>query len=143
MSSKRILSVGQCGADHASISYAMRRTFDAETAAAASRESALERLRRETFALVLVNRILDADGESGLDLIRRMQADEQLRQVPVMLVSNYADAQEEAVAAGARPGFGKGQLGQPEMLERVRAVLEADPATNPGVPRRRSSDTES
>jgi len=39
------------------------------------------------------------------------------------LVSNYTDAQAQAVQAGAEPGFGKSSLGQPQMLDRVRAFL--------------------
>ena len=84
---------------------------------------ALQRLRREAYALVLVNRIFDADGDSGVELIRRVKADEALRSIPVLLVSNYADAQREAVDAGAEPGFGKAALGRPEMLDRVRPFL--------------------
>jgi hypothetical protein len=40
-----------------------------------------------------------------------------------MLVSNYDDAQEEAIAAGAAPGFGKSALYGPLVVERVRAFL--------------------
>jgi CheY-like chemotaxis protein len=104
----------------------LRQSFGAEVVAADTQEEVLEKLRRESFALVLVNRVLDADGSSGLDLIRQIKADEQLRAMPVMLVSNHDDAQAEAVEAGAAPGFGKAQLGQPRMIERVRAVLESD-----------------
>ena len=45
-------------------------------------------LRAGEFDLVLVNRVLDADGSSGLDLIRAIKADPDLANVPVMLVSN-------------------------------------------------------
>src|SRR5947208_2898845 len=107
MVAKRVLSVGQCMADHGSISRTLHRSFGAEVVAAHTADEALERLRHDTFALVLVNRVLDADGSSGLDLISRVKADEGLRPVPVMLVSNYQDAQGQAVAAGAEPGFGK------------------------------------
>ena len=125
MSAKRVLSCGQCGFDHGSLSRVLRQSFGAEVVAADTQEEVLEKLRRESFALVLVNRVLDADGSSGLDLIRQIKADERLRAMPVMLVSNHEDAQAEAVEAGAAPGFGKAQLGQPRMLERVRAVLES------------------
>jgi two-component system chemotaxis response regulator CheY len=67
--------------------------------------------------------VLDADGSDGVDVVRAVKADEALRRVPVMLVSNYDAAQEEAVTAGAEPGFGKAALGRPEMLERVRPFL--------------------
>jgi hypothetical protein len=43
--------------------------------------------------------------------------------VPAMLVSNYEDAQQEAVAAGAVPGFGKSALYGPLVAERVRSYL--------------------
>ena len=120
---KRVLSVGQCFADHSGITRALRGVFGAETIAVDSARQALEQLRRETFSLVLVNRVFDADGSSGLELIRTLKADEQLRTVPVMLVSNYDDAQTQAVQAGAMPGFGKAALGEPHMLARVEPFL--------------------
>ena len=58
------------------------------------------------------------------ELIKELQADEELRAVPMMLVSNYEDSQAEAVKHGAKPGFGKAALGQPRMLSRVKPLLE-------------------
>jgi CheY-like chemotaxis protein len=92
-------------------------------AAAHGADEALQALRQGGYALVLVNRVLDADGSAGVDVVRAIKADEALRRVPVMLVSNHEDAQEEAVSAGAEPGFGKAELGRPQMLERVRPFL--------------------
>ncbi len=123
MTAKRVLSVGQCMADHGCIGRTLRQAFGAEVVPADSVEEALTRLQAETFTLVLVNRVFDADGTSGMDLIQAMQADAILKTVPVILVSNYEDAQTEAVAAGALPGFGKASLGRPAMLERVKAFL--------------------
>ncbi len=40
-----------------------------------------------------------------------------------MLVSNYEDAQQDAVARGALPGFGKAALRQPETRNRLAAIL--------------------
>jgi CheY-like chemotaxis protein len=125
MTAKRVLSVGQCGADHGGISSALR-PLGAEATPAATQEDALQRLRADQFALVLVNRVFDADGDSGVELIRRIKTDEALRATPVMLVSNYTDAQREAVEAGAELGFGKASLGRPEMLDKVRPFLERD-----------------
>jgi two-component system chemotaxis response regulator CheY len=120
---KRVLSVGQCFADHSAITSVLRSAFGAEVFATDSAQQALEQLRQDEFALVLVNRVLDADGSSGLELIRALKADEQTREVPVMLVSNYENAQEQAVQAGATAGFGKAALGQPHMLARVETYL--------------------
>jgi CheY-like chemotaxis protein len=123
MTAKRVLNVGQCAADNWSISRTLEGAFSVEVVPASTAAEALAKLRQESFVLVLVNRILDRDGSPGLDLIRKVKADEELVAVPVMLVSNYADAQQQAAKAGAAPGFGKAELGAPEMLERVRGFL--------------------
>jgi len=44
--------------------------------------------------------------------------------VPVMLVSNYQEAQQQAVGAGAVPGFGKDSLGRPSMIALLKPFLE-------------------
>jgi CheY-like chemotaxis protein len=125
MTPKRVLSAGQCGFDHHGIARTLNKAFGAEVEPADTPEEVLEQLRQGAFDLVLVNRVLDADGSSGLDLIRRIKEDEQLRPVPVMLVSNHEDAQAEAVRAGAERGFGKAELGHAQMIERVRLVFGA------------------
>jgi two-component system chemotaxis response regulator CheY len=121
MTTKRVLSVGQCGFDHGNISRALRQSHDIEVVPVATAGEALQQLRGGPFALVLVNRILDADGTSGIDLIPRLRS---ASPSPVMLVSNYEDAQQEAVAAGAVPGFGKAAVGRPEMFIRVEPFLK-------------------
>jgi CheY-like chemotaxis protein len=125
MTAKKVLSLGQCAADNWSISRLLSESLGATVSEADSFEEALMLLRRDDFPLVLVNRILDANGASGLDFITQLKADEALRSVPVMLVSNFADAQRQAVAKGALPGFGKAALHDPATLEGLRAVLEA------------------
>src|SRR5262245_28893685 len=123
MATKRVLSVGQCGADHGSISAAVRKHFDADVVSVDTASDALDLARSEPFDLVLVNRVFDADGGSGIGLIKQLRADDAFRQVPVLLVSNYDNAQREAVAAGAAPGFGKAALGQPSMVSRLKSFL--------------------
>jgi CheY-like chemotaxis protein len=123
-----VLCIGQCGYDHAVIARHLRQAFDAEVVGAATFAEALGTLRAGPFALVLVNRVSDADGTPGLDLIRRMKADDALAAIPVMLVSNFPDAQEQARALGALPGFGKADLATPGSHERLRSVLAAPEA---------------
>jgi CheY-like chemotaxis protein len=120
---KRVLSVGQCFADHSSIRWTLEEHFPAQVIPAATVAEVKARLQQERYDLILVNRIFDADGVSGLDLIEQLKQDEKSRDLPVMLVSNYEDAQQEAVARGALPGFGKASLGQPQMLGHLRKVL--------------------
>jgi CheY-like chemotaxis protein len=123
MSAKRVLCVGNCMADQWSLSRTLQDSFGAEIVATDTPAQALDQMRREEFALVLVNRVFDRDGSSGLDLIRQVKSDKNLSRLPVMLLSNYTDAQAQAVEAGAERGFGKSSLGRPEMLDRVRAFL--------------------
>jgi two-component system chemotaxis response regulator CheY len=123
MATKQVLSVGQCSADHASIRRLLEGDLGATVVRTDTAAEALAQLRRGGFDLVLVNRVGAYDGASGLDLIRDITADETLRRVPVMLVSNYADAQEEAEAAGAVRGFGKAELSRPETRARLREIV--------------------
>ncbi len=106
----RILDVGQCGFDHGSISRHLTKAYGAEVARASSTAEALKVLRGGKFDLVLVNRVFDRDGTPGLDLIRALKADPDLADLPVMLVSNYPEAQAEARTLGALPWFGKADL---------------------------------
>lgn len=124
MASKRILSVGQCFADHSALARTLKQHFAAEVVPADGAAEALGLLEQQVFDLVLVNRVFDADGDSGLAFIRQLTQRQPQVTVPVMLVSNYEDAQHEAVAAGARPGFGKAALGQPQTLARLKEVLD-------------------
>jgi CheY-like chemotaxis protein len=123
MSGKRILSVGQCQADNGRLSQSLWQLLGAEVVAAEDAVEA-ERLRPEAFDLVLVNRVFDGNGASGIEFIRLLKQNGVA--TPVMLVSNYEDAQREAVAAGAVPGFGKAALGHAAMVERLRAVLDQE-----------------
>jgi CheY-like chemotaxis protein len=103
-----------------SIRQVFSRHFGAEIVPADSADEAVDRLQEGPFQLVLVNRILDADGGSGVDVIRRFRGDKRFAKIPVMLVSNHDDAQREAMNAGAVRGFGKSSLGHADMIARVQ-----------------------
>ena len=72
---------------------------------------------------MLINRKLDCDYTDGIEIVKALKADEELRSVPVMLVTNLPEHQEAAVAAGAERGFGKLEFEKAATLERLRAVL--------------------
>ncbi|HVX86537.1 MAG TPA: response regulator [Phycisphaerae bacterium] len=117
--SSRVLSVGQCGYDDSRIGQVVKSTLGAFVERAHSGEEAKRLLSEKSYALVLVNRQFDAGG-SGLELISELKGAGV--STPVMLVSDYADAQAAAIAAGAVRGFGKSALAS----ERTRqALLEA------------------
>jgi two-component system chemotaxis response regulator CheY len=120
---KNVLDVGQCALDHGAIRALVEDNFDARVTQAHDAEQALAALRSGRFDLVLVNRKLDADNGNGLEIIKRIKADPPLAGASVMLVTNYPEYQEQAVAAGAEPGFGKSDLHEPKTLERLRTFL--------------------
>lgn len=121
---KRVLDVGQCRPDHAAIRQLLLTRFGAEVVQVHGTSDAISQLRGGPFALVLVNRKLDADYSDGLDVVRAIKADSDLSDVPVMLVSNYAEYQRAAVEAGAVEGFGKAELAAPSTEEKLARFLE-------------------
>ena len=124
---KRVLGVGNCSFDQGTIEGLISANFDADISAASLQDEALEILRAGRFDLALVNRKLVADSSDGVELIRRIKAERRLADTPVMLLSNYAEAQSAAVAAGAEPGFGKAELDRPETVEKLRRFLGSHP----------------
>ncbi|HVX63828.1 MAG TPA: response regulator [Pirellulales bacterium] len=122
---KRVLDVGQCGPDHAAIRRLVQGTFGAEVVQADRLDDALAALRTQSFHLVLINRKLDIDYSDGIDVLRAIKQQPEAAAVPVMLVTNYPEHQQAAVAAGAEPGFGKAELAHPETREKLSRFLEA------------------
>ncbi len=121
---KRVLDVGQCGPDHVAIRAYLTRHFDCVIEQADEARDALAKLKAGRFDLVLVNRKLDIDYSDGVDVIRALKADPQAAGVPVMLVTNYPEHQELAIAAGAIRGFGKLEFGNRETRAALAAVLD-------------------
>jgi len=123
MARTRVLDVGNCDPDHGVIRGMLEANFDATVDRVMFVHEALHKLRNQRYDLVLVNRLIFADGSPGLELVHQMKADPALAKTPVMLVSNYGEAQEQAVAAGAVPGFGKAGVGKPETLALIEHYL--------------------
>ncbi len=120
---KRVLDVGNCGPDFGSLSRYLTQNFDCTVEQAHGPEDALEKLRGGEYALVTINRKLDRDYSDGADILKLIKADPELQATPVMIVTNYAEHQDAAVALGAERGFGKLQYNEPETLERLEKFL--------------------
>jgi CheY-like chemotaxis protein len=114
----KILDVGQCGFDGPRMESLFQKKMHATVDAADTLDDAAERLQSGTYDIVLVNRVLAADGSSGLDVIEQLK--DSGNPTPMMLVSDRADAQDAAVKLGAVRGFGKTELGDPETLELIK-----------------------
>ncbi|MGC1273233.1 MAG: hypothetical protein WBC44_05960 [Planctomycetaceae bacterium] len=122
---KRVLSVGQCMPDGMAIKAFLGQQFTATVQSSETADDAMVMLHNGSYDLILVNRVFDADGSSGLDLIKAIKASATTSKIPVMLVSNFDDAQQKAVELGAEPGFGKEDLGAEPLVQRLRPFLES------------------
>jgi two-component system chemotaxis response regulator CheY len=121
---KRVLDVGQCGPDHATIRSYFKRNFDCEIVQSHGADDTLAQLKNGRFDLVLINRKLDADYSDGIEILRKIKADAAVADVPVMIVTNYPEHQDAAVAAGALRGFGKLEYDKPETRDKIAAALQ-------------------
>ncbi len=122
---RQVLSVGQCSMDHGKLSRAFREHFQAELTATPDAQSAVKDFASGTYDLVLINREFDEDGDSGLDFIQNHIGLFQKARTPIMLVSNFADAQASAVSLGAKLGIGKASLGSAAFVSAIQGAVPA------------------
>jgi two-component system chemotaxis response regulator CheY len=121
--SKRIVLVGHCGPDSSYLRMTVSRARrDLQVIMADDKED-LARAIEQGADLLLLNRQLDwgFDETEGTALISSLRA--RHPQLKMMLVSNYPEAQAEALAAGALPGFGKRELGTERVTKLLREAL--------------------
>jgi len=124
---KLVVDLGQCDPDHGSIKRLVE-SLGFSVIRAHTAEEVKRLVRERQVALVLVNRIFDADGGNGIDCIKELV---EMTKAPgflnpkmvVMLVSNYPEYQEQAAQLGAASGFGKAQLRDVATAEMVKNAV--------------------
>jgi CheY-like chemotaxis protein len=121
----KVLDVGNCNPDHASIGKMLTSNFDVQVLRANNAAETQGILAAEPIQLILVNRKLDEDYSDGLEIIKQLKADPKFASIPVMLVTNYDERQQQAMELGALRGFGKLSLTSPDTISRLRQVIEA------------------
>jgi two-component system, chemotaxis family, chemotaxis protein CheY len=120
--SKVVVLVGHCGPD----SWALKSAVSAAVAGAKVEmvhdQAALEHILGSAD-LLLINRVLESgfSQENGIELVRELAS--RPGSPRTMLISNFSEAQVEAVAAGALPGFGKSAMYAAESKMRMQAAL--------------------
>lgn len=104
---KQVALVGHCGADTMMLRGAVSRVDSKVAIESIHDQKAAVAAARAGQTVLLVNRVLEGGftSDSGIELIRALHAANPA--VRAMLISNYPDAQADAEAAGAMPGFGK------------------------------------
>jgi DNA-binding NarL/FixJ family response regulator len=122
--SKTVLLVGHCGPDSSYLKMIVKKAItDAHIISIDDSRSFTQAMETIDPALILFNRELGygfdpATGVEAIALLRQTHPN-----LKMILVSNYADAQKAAEAAGALPGFGKNELGSPRVLEVLRDAV--------------------
>lgn len=99
-----------------------------EVELATSAEEALVLARAKRYALFLVD--VEMPGMSGFEYVECIRADPELREIPAILVTSRAtaDDRERGRAAGAEGYIVKSEFDQRELLERIERLLERSQA---------------
>ena len=101
----------------------LQKHFDAQVDRSHSLDEAVEAATNTAYDLILINRLLDADGSAGMDVLASLKSNPASTDIPVMIVSNYQDAQNQAIQNGAVAGFGKAALDLEDTLKKLRQYL--------------------
>ena len=125
---KTVVLVGHCGPDSSFLRMAVSSAERGITVSMADDSQELKAALDAGVNLVLLNRELGwgFDHPMGVDVIKLFRA--AYPGTKFMLISNYAEAQAAAVAAGGVPGFGKREIGQPRVAQLIREALGVSPA---------------
>ena len=132
---KKVLLVGHCGPDSSYLRMVVRGASSDAQILMADDSSELRRALDGGVDLILFNRELGYgfDEDQGVEMIRWLRPN--YPGLRMMLVSNYPEAQQAAVAAGAMAGFGKREIGSKRVTELLKGALaDADEpaAAKPG-----------
>ena len=120
---RQVVLVGHCGADQFMLDNLVRSALGHEVVVSSANNDRQLKACMGSRSLLLVNRQLDGQfaATGGIELIGEVV---QHPDPPVtMLISNYADAQQRAVEAGAQEGFGKSDLRLTSTVERLRNAI--------------------
>lgn len=121
----RILDVCPCSFDHADMRKTIARVCTASVDQVRTGADAMKHIQQHPYDLVLINRTLDGPMD-GLSLLAALRS--QAVPPPMMLISNYADAQASALALGALPGFGRAKIDDPVSAQQIRRALSLEEA---------------
>lgn len=115
----KVVLVGHCGFDASALARLVRTACPGAEISHANSDAELAKI--DKTALFLVNRALDGafSASDGVALIAAVRAQ---HATACMLISNYDDAQQRAIDAGAMLGFGKAG-DKNEAIERIRAAM--------------------
>jgi hypothetical protein len=114
--------VGHCGPDSSFLRMAISSAAPGATITMADTHRELADAVDAKPDLMMFNRVLESgfDDSDGVSLMKQTHAE---HDVKVMMISNFEKTQADAEAAGAVPGFGKGDIGSDKAKQRIRDAL--------------------
>lgn len=120
---KRVGLVGHCSPDSSHLTMAVSAAVPGVKVIRVTDDAGTDKLLSEGVDLLLVNRAMEHGYSEaiGTDYIRKLKA--KYPNVKMMLISNYADAQDAAVKEGALPGFGKNAVMSAETKKKLQEAL--------------------
>ena len=118
-----VLDVGNCDPDHGMIRRMLTQHFDVEIDRVMFVDDALARMRERAYDLVMFNRLIFDDGSEGLELVSRAKTETGIKPAPIMMISNFDEAQSACEAAGGVRGFGKKAVGDKATVEHLSKYL--------------------
>ncbi|MDA7880616.1 hypothetical protein N9B31_10295 [Mariniblastus sp.] len=111
---QKLLIVGQCDFDYQRISFVVKKNYNIEIHRADLFDDAIQSALDTQYDLIMINRLLDIDRSEGMAVLHELKSNPQTEHTPAMIISDYQEAQDAAVAAGASLGFGKATLDTPQ-----------------------------
>ena len=120
---KKVLDVGNCNPDHSALQSMLTSRYDVQVLRTHGMTDTIATMQSEKVDLVLINRKLDQDYSDGTEILKKIKANPDFAAIPVMIITNYPEHQELAVAMGAEYGFGKLQYKEAATHERLSQFL--------------------
>ena len=121
---KRVGLVGHCSPDSSHLTMVVTAAVPGVKVIRVTDDRTTQQLLAEGVDLLLVNRAMEHgySASIGTDYMRTLRAAHP--GVKMMLVTNYADVQAQAVKEGALPGFGKSDLMSAETKRKLQEALK-------------------
>ena len=118
----KVLLVGHCGFDSGSLTHLVSSAMNLTAARVNSDDALAKEAGADT--LLLINRVLDGhfQASDGVELVQQLASQDGTPKM--MVITNYPDVQEKAVASGALPGFGKNDISSPDVSQRLKALTQ-------------------
>ena len=120
---KRVGLVGHCSPDSSHLTMAVSAAVPGTKVIRVTDDAGTDKLLADGVDLLLINRAMEHgySEEIGTDYLRKLKA--KAPNVKMMLITNYADVQEQAVQLGALPGFGKSSIMAAETKKKLQDAL--------------------